>query len=216
MPRKAAPRAGRRSDLPQTIIESALRLAAERGWPRVGLGDIAEAAELSLAELREHYVSKNAIVAAYFSGIDRKVLAARDPEMAGRPATERLFDVLMKRFDLLNADKKGVDSILRSWPSNPEAVLCGSVTLRRSMRWMLEAAGLNSAGLRGRVRVKALSALYLSMLQVWLHDDSEDMARTMAVLDRRLRLLDRITRTLCRLAPRRDWAEPAAAEPEAG
>ena len=215
MPRKTASGAGKRKDAPQAIIESALTLAASRGWSRVGLGDIAEAAEVSLAELRAAFSSKSAIVAAYAAAIDREVLAARDPEMPGRPATERLFDVLMKRFDLLNAHKEGVGAIMRSCPSDPEAILCGPLVLRRSMRWMLEAADLSSAGLQGGLRVKALSALYLSMLPVWLHDDSEDMARTMAVLDRRLRRLDRLTRTLCRFAPRRDWRDTQPAE-EAG
>ena len=215
MPRKTASGAGKRKDAPRAIIESALTLAASRGWSRVGLGDIAEAAEVSLAELRAEFSSKSAIVAAYAAAIDREVLAVRDPEMAGRPATERLFDVLMKRFDLLNAHKDGVGAIMRSCPSDPEAILCGPLVLRRSMRWMLEAADLSSAGLQGGLRVKALSALYLSMLPVWLRDDSEDMARTMAVLDRRLRRLDRLTRTLCRFAPRRDWRDTQPAE-EAG
>ena len=216
MPRKTASGAGKRKDARQAIVESTLTLAASRGWARVGLGDIAEAAEVSLAEVREEFSSKSAIVAAYAADIDRAVLAARDPEMAGRPATERLFDVLMKRFDLLNAHKDGVGAIARSCPSDPEAILCGPVTLRRSMRWMLEAADLSSAGLRGGLRVQALSALYLSMLPVWLRDDSEDMARTMAVLDRRLRRLDGLTRSLCRLAPgRRGWRETQPAE-EAG
>ena len=215
MPRKTASGAGKRKDVRQAIVESALTLAASRGWARVGLGDIAEGAEVSLAEVREEFSSKSAIVAAYAADIDRAVLAARDPEMAGRPATERLFDVLMKRFDLLNAHKDGVGAIVRSCPSDPEAILCGPVTLRRSMRWMLEAANLSSAGLRGGLRVQALSALYLSMLPVWLRDDSEDMARTMAVLDRRLRRLDGLTRGFCRLAPRRGWRESRPAE-EAG
>lgn len=212
MPRKTAAGAGKRKDARQAIIESALTLAASRGWSRVGLGDIAEAAGVSLAELRAEFSSKAAIVAAYFANIDREVLSARDPEMAGRPATERLFDVLMKRFDLLNAHREGAVAIVRSTPPDLEAMLCASLALRRSMRWMLEAADLSSAGLRGQLRVKALCALYLSMLRVWLHDDSEDMARTMAVLDRRLKRLDRMTRSLCRLAPSREWRDTQPAE----
>ena len=108
-----------------------------------------------------------------------------------------------------------VSAIVRSGPWDPEAMLCEPVRLRRSMRWMLEATDLSSAGLRGQLRIEALCALYVSMLRVWLHDDSEDMGRTMAVLDRRLRRLDRLTRSLCSLAPKRDWRDAQPAE-EAG
>ena len=212
MTRKAAPRSGKRSDISQTVIESALILAASRGWARIGLGDIAEASGVSLAALRERFPSRNAIVSAYVADIDHGVLAARDAELAGRPATERLFDVLMRRFDLLNTHKQGVGAILRSCPSDPEALLCAPLTLRRSMRWMLEAADLSGAGLNGQLRIKALMMLYLSMIPVWLGDDSDDMARTMAVLDRRLRRLDRLARTLCRFTPGRDRLDGAPAE----
>ena len=212
MPRKATPKSSKRPDPSHAIIESALELAAERGWERVGLADIADAAGLSLAELREQFPSKTAILAAHAAWVDGEVLAGRDPDMADRPATERLFDIVMKRFDVLNPHKAGLRAVLRSYRCDPEAMVCGSMTLRRSMRWMLEAADLSTAGLQGRLRVKALGALYLSVLPVWLRDDSEDMARTMAALDRRLKRLDGLARTLCRFAPRRTQANGATAE----
>ena len=212
MARKGSTGAGRRRDTRQAIVESALALAAGGSWAKVGLGDIAAAAGISLAELRAHFPSRSAIVAGFIADVDRGVLAARDPEMAGRPAPERLFDVLMKRFDLLNSHKQAVAAILRNCPSDPEALPCAPLALRRSMYWMLEAADLSGAGMRGRLRVAALTALYLSAIPVWLRDDSADMARTMAALDRRLKRLDRLTRTLCRLAPARNRMADAPAE----
>lgn len=212
MARKTATGAGKRRDTRQAIVESALTLAAGGGWGRVGLGDIAEAAGVSLAELRAHFPSRNAIVAGFIADVDRGVLAARDPEMAGRPAPDRLFDVLMKRFDLLNPHKRAVAAILRSSPSDPAALACAPLALRRSMRWMLEAADLNGSGVRGRLRVAAMTTLYLSTIPVWLRDESADMARTMAALDRRLKRLDRLTRVLCRLTPVRNRVDDATAE----
>ena len=212
MARKGSTGAGKRRDTRQAIVESALALAAGGSWAKVGLGDIAAAAGVSLAELRAHFPSRSAIVAGFIADVDRGVLVARDPEMAGRPAPERLFDVLMKRFDLLNPHKQAVAALLRSRPSDPEALPCAPLALRRSMYWMLEAADLSGAGMRGRLRVAALTALYLSAIPVWLRDDSADMAHTMAVLDRRLKRLDRLTRTLCRLAPARNRMADAPAE----
>src|SRR5262249_57107167 len=85
-------------DVPQRIRAAALNLAAERGWAGLALADIAAAAELSLADLYEVHPSKAAILEAFSRDIDRQVLAARD-EGSGEAARDRLFDVLMKRFD---------------------------------------------------------------------------------------------------------------------
>jgi hypothetical protein len=109
----------------------------------------------------------------------------------------------MRRFDILTPQKAGLREILRSYPLDAEAVLCGSLMLHTSAAWMLEAANLSSAGLRGFARTKVLAALYVSMLPIWFGDDSDDMARTMAVLDRRLKRLNSATNVLCRLGSRR-------------
>ncbi len=212
MARKAAPKSKPPPDPRDTVIDGALALAAREGWSRVSLADIAEEAGLSLDELRALFPSRNAILAGYAARIDRTVLSDRDPEMAGRPAPERLFDVLMRRFDALNEHKEAVRAILRSGAPDPAALVCGRLALHRSMGWMLEAAGLGSAGLRGRFRAEALAALYLSVLPVWLRDDSPDMASTMAALDRRLRRLDRTLSMLCRMAPGSGRAGGATAE----
>ncbi|MEE8202227.1 MAG: hypothetical protein V3R74_00575 [Alphaproteobacteria bacterium] len=52
-----------------------------------------------------------------------------------------------------------------------------------------------------------MAAVYLAALCVWLGDDSEDMARTMAALDKRLRQAESLV-MLCRLPRRR--REPEA------
>jgi len=56
--------------------------------------------------------------------------------------------------------------------------------------------------LRGRLRVKGLSALYLSTLRVWFRDDSDDLSKTMAALDRGLSRIDRAV-SCCRGLGRR-------------
>ena len=64
----------------------------------------------------------------------------------------------------------------------------------------------------GIIRVKGLAAIYLSVLRVWLNDDSEDMAQTMSALDRALRRAEFLL-GLCRLPAR--WKRNGEAEPEA-
>jgi hypothetical protein len=43
---------------------------------------------------------------------------------------------------------------------------------------------------RGAIAVKLAAAAYLSAMRVWQRDDSQDLARTMATLDARLRRIE--------------------------
>jgi hypothetical protein len=54
---------------------------------------------------------------------------------------------------------------------------------------MLREAGLSDTGLHGRLRVAALLGVWMATQRVWLRDDTDDRARTMAALDRHLRRL---------------------------
>ncbi len=174
------------ADPPKRVVDAALRLAAERGWSAIGLADIAAAAAMSLADLYALYPSKAAILEALSRDVDRQVLAGLDAAAAETPR-DRLFDVLMKRFDALAAYREGLAAIARDARRDPAIMLCGAGQLLRSMAAMLEAAGISSAGLAGALKTKGLAAIYLATLRDWFRDDTEDKARTMAALDGRLR-----------------------------
>jgi AcrR family transcriptional regulator len=180
----------------ETLFEAALDLAAQKGWGRTTLSDIAEAAGMPLAELYRQFRSKRALLVAFSRMIDEEVLANVDPDLAGEPARDRLFSILMQRFDALGPYKAGLSAVARDESCDPCALLCGAPHLARSMAWTLEAAGIGSAGLGGALRVKGLAAIYLITLGVWFRDETEDMSRTMAALDRSLRRVDTLLATL--------------------
>jgi hypothetical protein len=68
-----------------------------------------------------------------------------------------------------------------------------------SMSWMLEAAGISSAGLKGLLRTKGLAMVYLNTVRVWVRDETPDMSKTMAALDQNLRRAERVA-ALCNLS----------------
>ncbi len=186
----------KKADIPKHVVSTALRLAAERGWRDLTLAEIADEAGVKLADLHHVYSSKGAILDAYDAAIDEAVLATGFKHVEEDSPRDRLFDVLMRRFELLAPDKEGLRAILRGVGCNPVAALCGGQRLMRSMAWMLEAAGIGPAGPAGRVRVKGLTLLYASTVPAWLRDDSADLAGTMAALDRRLARIEGLARTL--------------------
>lgn len=174
------------------VIAATLRLAGECPWSEVGLAEIARAADVSLAELRSKFEFKGEILAAFTRAIDDEVLERMPKPEEGQAARDAIFEVVMTRFDVLGAYKPALKSIVQSW--SPDATALGA--LLSSQAWMLRAAGVPAEGLTGQLRVAGLGALYASVFRTWLEDDDPGQAKTMAVLDRRLRRGERMLRSL--------------------
>jgi AcrR family transcriptional regulator len=187
MPKKSASSSRRGADPAARILEAALALAAREGsWRRLSLAAIAAEAGLPLLDVYAIYRSKAEILEAFQRRVDREVLASIEPDPGERPR-DLLFDAIMRRFDTLRPHKDAVRAITRDAAGDPVTALGSAPAFAASMGWMLETAGVASAGWRGALRVHALGALYLLVLRVWLDDDSPEMMKTMAALDRRLR-----------------------------
>src|SRR5262249_45241774 len=137
-------------------------------------------------DLRGQFGSTLAILAAQTKETDRAVLAGADADMAEEPARERLFDVLMRRLELLAPHKAAGRSLLRSAMRNPPLALALNGLAVRSQQWMLTAADIGAAGPRGMVRAQGLALLFAQVLRTWVDDDDPGLARTMAALDRAL------------------------------
>lgn len=168
------------------IIAALFALLAEKSIERIGLTEIAERAGVSLTELRGVFGSPLAIIAARTKDIDRAVLAADFSDMAEEPPRERLFDVLMRRLELLAPDREAIRSLLRSAGRNAPLALALNAMAARSQKWMLAAAGITASGPRGALRAQGLALIYGSALRTWVRDDDPGLARTMAALDRAL------------------------------
>src|SRR3981081_4486996 len=74
------------------VIEAFMALLGEQPIEQIGYAAIAARAEVSLAELRNAFGTKLAILAAALKDIDRQVLGGIDADMAEEPPREPLFD----------------------------------------------------------------------------------------------------------------------------
>tara|TARA_R110002124_G_scaffold38131_1_gene121162 strand:+ start:449 stop:1042 length:594 start_codon:yes stop_codon:yes gene_type:complete len=177
----------KRPDKSAKIIEAALTLAATRGWHDLSLSDIATAAKVPLPQLAQLFPTKAAILAAWSRGLDGSVLALAEAEdLGGEGARDRLFDVLMMRFDEMAGAKPALINIARDLRRDPVALMALVSPALQSLGWMLEAAGIDSSGWRGVLRVRGLGVIWARVFWVWLGDGG-DQAKTMWELDRRLR-----------------------------
>ena len=202
-------------------VRAALDLAKERNWGDISLADIAQAANLSLADLRREFSCKTDIIRAFQSEVDAEILARARPAGDAQSPRDRLFDIVMTRFELMQPYKpalRRISAYLCCRPGEAATLLCSSLA---SQYWMLAGAGAKLDGPGGALRVTGLVAVYGKVFQVWLDDASPSLDKTMAALDKRLakgeRMLSGIEtacedacRFACRFLPR-GW-KPGGAE----
>jgi AcrR family transcriptional regulator len=172
-------------------IDGLMALLAEHRFEQIGLAEVAGRAGIQLSQLRAEFGSTLAILAAHIKEIDRAVLAGGDADMAEESARERLFDVLMRRLEVLSPYKDAVRSIMCSARRNPGLAFALNAMAVRSQHWMLEAAGIGASGPRGALRAQGAALMFARVLSVWIDDEDEGLDRTMAALDRGLSSAER-------------------------
>ncbi len=96
------------SDTRGKIVDALMKLAAERRFEDISISDIAKAAGVTLADFRDAFPSKGAVLAGFSRRIDRAVLEQDTGELADESARERLFDILMKRLEAMTPYRDGV------------------------------------------------------------------------------------------------------------
>ncbi|HUW74784.1 MAG TPA: TetR/AcrR family transcriptional regulator [Methyloceanibacter sp.] len=200
-------------------VRAALDLAQQRDWGDVTLADIAKHAGLDLADLRREFACKSDILRAFQAEVDAEVLSKVKPAGAETSVRDRVFDMIMTRFEVMAPHKPALKRIacyLRCRPGEASLLAC---SILATQYWMLAGAGAKLDGARAAVRVAGLTAVYSRAFKVWLEDPSPSLDKTMAVLDRALsngeRALEKMEKTcsmLCGLVPR-GWRRKSSDQP---
>jgi ubiquinone biosynthesis protein COQ9 len=189
----------------RALIAAAFDLAAQHGWTRLRVADAARAAGLPLARARARFACRGVVLLRFGRLADQAALAGVTMDGLAR---DRLFDMLMRRLDMVQVHRAGMLALLRALPVDPAAAgLLGMANLC-SMRWMLDGAGIASSGPLGLLRAKGLLAVWLWTLRAWQRDNSEDLSASMAALDHALTRAGQAESWL----PRRREVEPPPAE----
>ena len=176
----------------EAVVEATMRLAADRPWNDIELADIAREAGVSLADLRDLFPSKGAILGGFSRMIDRKVLEGSSDDLTGEPARERVFDVIMRRLDAMTPYKAALRRIVWALRFDPLAMAALNQVGLNSQRYMLASAGIPTEGPLGLLKLQGAVIVLSNTMETWFEDDDPVLARTMARLDRELRRGERV------------------------
>ena len=193
----------------ERTLDAGLAESAAVGWRQVTMESIADRAGLGLGEVVLQIPNKVCLLSGLLDRVDAATLSPVKKIDAEDSPRDRLFEILMRRFDAINADRDGYKAVMTGVARDPAAALASACRLERSFVAMLEGAGISTSGLKGLIRVQGLKGVALAGLRAWMNDDSADLAKTMAALDRALQRAEKAAGMMT-LRPRKKAAEATA------
>lgn len=170
-------------DFEAAFVDEAFALGALQGWSSVSPAATARHAGMDLPRARLLFPCTGTILKKFGQQADAFALT----HLAADGSTkDRLFDILMRRFDYLQARRNGVVALTRYLPFCPPLALVLAEMNIASMGWLLEGASVGATGFSGALKKRGLLLVWLYALRVWTTDESPDLTATMAAVDEAL------------------------------
>jgi ubiquinone biosynthesis protein COQ9 len=170
------------------LAEAALALADDMGWDALRFKDIAKKAKVSVKAVEAEFSDIWDLLKWVLKKLESDT-KKRVEDHLGDAWRDNLGEILMTRFELAQNHRAAFASLGPAFLRHPGEA-------RRFLRQFygmldrtLQLAGLDRK-LCQPACVAGLGAIYLSLVNVWADDDTPDLARTMAAIDRRLDLLE--------------------------
>lgn len=171
--------------------DAALALAAKSGWDRLSLADVAKAAKLPQKDVAAAFTDGWDILAFVLKRLEDDTKAEVENYL-GDSWRDNLMEILMMRFEKAQPHRDAFAAIGPSALRDPRVAQRFGREFFATLSRMLTLAGLS----RGRCQplfVAGFGALYISLVDTWLKDKTPDMSHTMAAIDKRIGLFERLT-----------------------
>jgi AcrR family transcriptional regulator len=168
------------------VVDAVMALAAEREWAEISLEAIAEQAEIGLADLRDLFPSKGAMLGGFVRRIDRLVLEGTPADLIDQPARDRVLDLMLRRFDALRPYRHALRSIRRAFQGDVPGMLALNQQALNSWRYLLASVGIETDGPMGLIKLQGAILVFARVMPVFLDENDETLPKTMAALDREL------------------------------
>lgn len=169
----------------RALARAALSVGAATPWREVTLARLAAEAGLPLADL--YGATLGEAVDCTEEAFDRAIADGVDALDPGQSVRDRLFDLIMRRFEAMEPHRAAVLAMETGQDRDPVAMAAAHQRHVRCARWVLALAGLEADGMTGQARSQGLGVIIGQARAAWRGDDAGDFAKTMSSLDKNLR-----------------------------
>ncbi len=179
----------------EKLVTAALAAIEKGGWKALSLTALARKAKIPPATLYELCPDKRALLQLIAKRVDIAALDRAVEPDENIPPRDRAFDAIIGCFESMTPLKPAIAVIHADTKGDPGAIFDVLPATVRSAFWIADSAGLSTTGWQGFLITRGIGVLLAETLAIWL-EDGEDLAKTMAHVDRRLRLIEEWTERL--------------------
>lgn len=169
----------------EKLIILGFKLIEKKGWKYFSLKSLAKENKSDLESIKIFFKNKSQFLKSFSEMIDNKVLANIDKEEFNKNSIkDNLFELIMLRFENLNPYKTGLKILLSDLKKSPVELKKIMKKVLDSMDLFLEIANVKNNYLMDFIKVNIIFIIYSYVFNVWLDDQSSEMSKTMAELDK--------------------------------
>ena len=169
----------------EKLIILGFKLIEKKGWSYFSLKSLAKENKSDLESIKIFFKNKSQFLESFSEMIDNKVLANIDKDEFNKNSIkDNLFELIMLRFENLNHYKTGLKILLSDLKKSPVELKKIMKKVLDSMDLFLEIANVKNNYLMDLIKVNIIFIIYSYVFNVWLDDQSSEMSKTMAELDK--------------------------------
>ena len=174
------------------ILDKIFSNIARDGWTKFSLLQFSKTQKISIQDLKTFFRNKDHILERFSKMIDYKVESNIDvEEMKSTSNKDNLFELIMLRLEAMQTYKVALRNILSSAKEQPIILKKLSKNIINSLDFYLELSSYYDDTPVDFLKKNAIFLIYSLTFRVWLNDESDDLSKTMAELDKFLSMADK-------------------------
>ena len=168
-------------------IKKGFDLINDIGWEEFSLEKLSTKEKIPINDLKVFFKCKNSIVDKFSRMIDKKIESKlRIDDFKDSSKKDILFELIMMRFDEMEGFKGSLVKILDVSKNKPLLISIITKNVMNTMDFFLELSNSYNNYALDILKKNFLFFIYSITFKTWLSDDTEDLSKTMAELDKLL------------------------------
>ena len=175
------------SETEKNFIKKGFCLINDIGWEKFSIEKLSAKENIPVEDLKVFFKCKYSVLDKFSRMVDKNIESKlRIEDFKDSSKKDILFELIMMRFDEMEEFKGSLTKILDASRNKPLLISIISKNVMNTMDFFLEISNSYNNYAFDVLKKNFLFIIYSITFKTWLSDNTEDLSKTMAELDRLL------------------------------